>query len=96
MLLIYTLHRFHVSFRRNLKVKLESTQEIEAAEEKLRVELERLQYVVAERDGAAFSAASIEKKELQADGQRSGLSSMQDFSTVEEQRLQSIKVELVS
>ena len=76
-------------------MKFGLTQEIESAEEKLRAELERLQYVVAERDRAAYSAAAGEKKELQADGQRSDFSSIQDFSTLEEQGLQSIKVELV-
>jgi hypothetical protein len=79
-----------------LNVKFCLTQEIEAAEEKLRVELERLQYAVAEKDRAAFSASNSGKKELQADGQRSDLSSVQDLPTLEEQGLQSIKVELVS
>ncbi|KAG0553712.1 hypothetical protein KC19_12G033300 [Ceratodon purpureus] len=76
-------------------LQLASTlEEIEAAEESLKVELERLQYAVAERDNAAFSASSTEKGELQADGQRSDLSSGQDLSTPEEQGLQLIKVDL--
>lgn len=70
-------------------------QEIEAAEEKLRVELERLQYAIAERDNGASSPATIEKKELQDDGKPSDLSSSHEMSALEEKQLQSIKVELV-
>lgn len=71
------------------------TQEIEATEEKLRVELERLQYAIAERESGSSSPATIEKKELQDDGKLSDLSSSHDMSALEEQELQSIKIELV-
>lgn len=68
-------------------------EEMEAAEEKLRVELERLQHVVAERETGAASPAITEKKEQQDDG-KPELSSSNDMSALEEQELQSIKIEL--
>lgn len=68
---------------------------MEAAEEKLRVELERLQHAVAERETGAASPAITEKKEQQDDG-KPELSSSNDMSALEEQELQSIKIELVS
>lgn len=69
---------------------------MEAAEEKLRVELERLQHAVAERETGASSPTTTEKKEQQDDGKLSELSSSNDMSALEEQELQSIKIELVS
>lgn len=61
---------------------------------KLRADLERLQKAVALRDGLASSAVSTDKKGLQDDSKRSDFSAIQDVSTLEEQELQSIKLEL--
>ncbi|XP_024381402.1 uncharacterized protein [Physcomitrium patens] len=69
-------------------------EEIEATEVKLRADLERLQKAVALRDGLASSAVSTDKKGLQDDSKRSDFSAIQDVSTLEEQELQSIKLEL--
>lgn len=69
-------------------------EEIEAAERNFRAELERLHNAVAERETGASSPATVENKELQDDGKLSELSSSHDMSALEEQELQSIKVEL--
>jgi len=84
-----------VSLHSIFKFTFYHTQEIETAEEKLRAELDRLQYAVAERENGASSPATIEKKESLDDGKLSDLSSSHDMSALEEQELQSIKIELV-
>lgn len=84
-----------MSLYSNFNGKFDLTQELEAVEGKLRAELERLQHALAERESGASSQDTIENKELQDDGKPSDFSSSHSMSALEEQELQSIKVELV-